>query len=257
VSARGRQHPSEILITLTKLSGISLDTLQSPTQLRRVGQVRAAAAHLLRNYCGLLVKQVAPLLGRSDQTVCELSRKARGAMVTGGTIAELIGQTILVLGATTQEPPSILGIDPDCRDDGFEQVTLGEGRLRRAHLGMRACTGCGTVKPLEAFRPKIGKKYRTKTCMACRESAEMPDDVQHPKRQQAPERTCTECGSTKPIDAFQHIKSTKSGYFGRCRACRNARARERYHSTLEIRAAEIARSSRNRRARLLREGPHR
>ena len=113
VSGHGRQDPSEILVTLTKLSGISLATLQSPTQLRRIGDVRAAAAHLLRNESGLLVKQVASLLGRSDQTVCELSRKARLALVSGGRIAELIGQTSLMLGATTQEPLSTRSTERD------------------------------------------------------------------------------------------------------------------------------------------------
>ncbi len=152
MSAHGRQHPSEILITLTKLSGISLDTLQSPTQLRRVGEVRAAAAHLLRDQSGLLVKQVASLLGRSDQTVCELSRKARLALVGGGRIAELIGQTSLMLGATTQEPPSRPLIERERRDDGFEQVTLGEGRVRRMPVGMRACTWLRPFQTAGAFQ---------------------------------------------------------------------------------------------------------
>ena len=121
---------------------------------------------------------------------------------------------------------------------------------------MRACARCRLIKPLEHFRPKSGNKYRKKTCAACRDSAGKPKGVRVPKYQQGLERTCTECGLTKPIDAYLHIKSTKTGFLGRCRACRNARARERYHSTPEIRAAEIARSSRNQRARLLRDGPH-
>jgi hypothetical protein len=218
-----------------------------------IGEVRAAAAHLLRTHSGLLVKQVAPLLGRSDQTVCELSRKARLSLVSGGTIAELIRQTSLMLGITTQQPPSTPSLERVHRVDGFEKVTPGEGRVRRVPIGMRACTGCGLIKPLEHFRPRSGDKYRKKTCAACRESAGEPHGVSHPERQPALERTCTECGLTKPIDAFQHIKSIKAGFFGRCRACRNARARQRYHSTLEIRAAEIARSSRNQRARLWRK----
>ena len=41
------------------------------------------------------------------------------------------------------------------------------------------------------------------------------------------------------------IKSTRTGVYGRCRACRNKRARERYHSSPEIRAAEVARAWRN------------
>jgi hypothetical protein len=198
------------------------------------------------------VKQVVDLPGRSDQTVFELSGKARWAMVTGGTIAELIEQTTLVLEATAQQPASTPGTEPECRDSGFEHVTLGEGRVRRAPVGMRACTGCGLFKPLEAFAPRNGIKYREKTCTECRESTGKPKNTRHPKRQQATERTCTECGLTKPIDAFLHIPSTKAGFFGRCRACRNARARKRYHSRPDVRAAEIARSSRNQRARLLR-----
>ena len=58
-------------------------------------------------------------------------------------------------------------------------------------------------------------------------------------------RTCTECGETKPIEAFVRIKKWPKYVYGRCRACRNRRARERYHSSETIRQAEIARSWRN------------
>jgi transcriptional regulator with XRE-family HTH domain len=107
VSVTIRQTPEEVLAIVTSLSGIPLDTLQSTTQLRSVGQMRAAAAHLLRTHCRLPVKDVAPLLARSDQTVCECSRKARLALVTGGRIAELIEQTRVVLddGAADTSAP--------------------------------------------------------------------------------------------------------------------------------------------------------
>jgi hypothetical protein len=117
VSVAGRQTPEEVLTIVTSLSGVPVDTLQSPTQLRNVVQVRAAAAHLLRNHCGLPVKQVAPLLGRSDQTVCECSRKARLALVTGGRIAELIEQTSLVLYG----PEPDLGASPDLETQGCDR----------------------------------------------------------------------------------------------------------------------------------------
>jgi ribosome-binding protein aMBF1 (putative translation factor) len=42
------------------------------------------------------------------------------------------------------------------------------------------------------------------------------------------------------------IRQCLDGHYGRCRVCRNRRARERYHSSPEIRGAKIARSSRNR-----------
>jgi DNA-binding XRE family transcriptional regulator len=54
----------------------------------------------------------------------------------------------------------------------------------------------------------------------------------------------------KPPDDFVRIVACNEGWYGRCRVCRNRRARERYHSSPEVRAAEIARSSRNRTRRL-------
>lgn len=66
-------------------------------------------------------------------------------------------------------------------------------------------------------------------------------------------RTCTECGHEKTVDSFVAIKPTmnrRPGHvYGRCRECRNRRARERYHSSPEIRAAEIARAWRNKQRR--------
>ncbi len=62
-------------------------------------------------------------------------------------------------------------------------------------------------------------------------------------------QTCTGCGETKPLDAFLPIESCRASYYGRCRVCRNRRARQRYHSSAAARAAEIARSLRNKRRR--------
>jgi DNA-binding XRE family transcriptional regulator len=43
-------------------------------------------------------------------------------------------------------------------------------------------------------------------------------------------RVCTDCGMAKSIDSFTPIKSTRTGHYGRCRICRNKRARERYRA---------------------------
>jgi hypothetical protein len=48
-----------------------------------------------------------------------------------------------------------------------------------------------------------------------------------------------------PLAGFVRIKARHEGCYGRCRVCRNRRALERYRSRPKIRAAEIARSSRN------------
>jgi DNA-binding XRE family transcriptional regulator len=52
-------------------------------------------------------------------------------------------------------------------------------------------------------------------------------------------RACVDCGLLKARDDFVRIRQCVDGYYGRCRVCRNRRARERYHSSPEIRAAEI------------------
>jgi hypothetical protein len=63
-------------------------------------------------------------------------------------------------------------------------------------------------------------------------------------------RSCTDCGETKPIDCFvRRLDGQPNAVYPRCRVCRNRRARERYHSTPEVRAAEIARSLKNKRLR--------
>jgi hypothetical protein len=42
-------------------------------------------------------------------------------------------------------------------------------------------------------------------------------------------RICTECGVTKPVADFTPIRSTKAGFYGRCRPCRARLAWERSH----------------------------
>jgi hypothetical protein len=61
-------------------------------------------------------------------------------------------------------------------------------------------------------------------------------------------RTCSECGETKPIEAFLRIAACPNGYYGRCRMCRAARNKQRYYSSPEVLEAERARSRRNMRA---------
>ncbi len=61
-------------------------------------------------------------------------------------------------------------------------------------------------------------------------------------------RICTDCDQARPLDESLSIRGTPYVY-GRCRVCRNARARERYYSTPESRAAEVARSWKNKQRR--------
>ena len=61
-------------------------------------------------------------------------------------------------------------------------------------------------------------------------------------------RTCTECQALKRLTAFLQIKGC-GGYYGRCRACRAAAAKRRYHSSEQVRLAEVGRARRNRQLR--------
>lgn len=62
-----------------------------------------------------------------------------------------------------------------------------------------------------------------------------------------PARRCTECHALRPIHAFVPIRRSRAGHYGRCRACRNARARARYWSNPDILEAERERARRNKR----------
>src|SRR3954470_5258104 len=65
VSDSRKPAPDQALAVLATLSDVPTEVLQSRTQARAVGRVRAAAAHVRRVDCNLKVKDVAPLLGRT------------------------------------------------------------------------------------------------------------------------------------------------------------------------------------------------
>jgi hypothetical protein len=144
---------------------------------------------------------------------------------------------------------------------------------------VRTCTDCNVTKPLTEFTPIKGTSYTHTRCKPCRApraraanafagSASTTPATASSKRPKpnpdiassvlsrssepqpsAAMRTCTECGQPKAIEAFVRIRACKAGWYGRCRACRNARARARYWSTPEILVAERERARRNERLR--------
>ncbi len=63
-----------------------------------------------------------------------------------------------------------------------------------------------------------------------------------------PARRCIECKVLRPIQAFVRIQGT-TGHYGRCRVCRNARARARSWSSPEIVSAARERVRRIKRKR--------
>jgi hypothetical protein len=140
----------------------------------------------------------------------------------------------------------------------------------------RICLDCGELKPFDAFTPIRGTSKVYGRCKACRArrarenktgTAQMGSAAslvgarpaarvktasalrsRESSRRSRPltqvvtanERTCTECGQTKPLSGFLPIKATRHGYYGRCRDCRNARARARNSSHQVLRAQPAA-----------------
>ncbi len=72
-------------------------------------------------------------------------------------------------------------------------------------------------------------------------------------RRSPTERTCTDCGKTKPIEEFVPIRACKQGWYGRCRVCRAKRARERYQTDPQARERDKLRVRRTRERKRLRQ----
>jgi hypothetical protein len=130
-------------------------------------------------------------------------------------------------------------------------------------VSVRTCTDCGETRALEAFTPIRGTRGYYGRCKSCR--ARRAWERAHPgvdyservptaamqragvERQSAEAqlRVCTDCGLSKAVAEFVRIKACKQGWYGRCRACRAKRARERYQSDPREREAQKARVRRN------------
>jgi hypothetical protein len=92
-----------IMRAVSRVSGLDLVVLRSPTWRRSVAHARAAAAYLLRDYCELDRIQTGQYIGRSEQTVSDLTSRARASLVTGGPIADVIVAAARVLRLELRE----------------------------------------------------------------------------------------------------------------------------------------------------------
>ncbi len=121
------------------------------------------------------MKDVAPLLARSDKTVCECSNNARLGLVTGGRIAELIEQATVVLddGAADTSAPNtaeteschsaavdraVIYADPSLpAPRSIPAISLRHWRtqacLTQPQLGARAGVAHETIARIEHSRP--------------------------------------------------------------------------------------------------------
>jgi hypothetical protein len=139
------------------------------------------------------------------------------------------------------------------------------GAKPRRDDGLRTCVDCGLDKPLDQYTRIVacleGWYGRCRACRARREwernnPGQQYDDYLERKAtgQREPSepalppgmRTRKDCGQVKLLKTeFTPIKACREGWYGRCHECRNRRARERYHSSPEIRASDSARASKN------------
>ncbi len=62
-------------------------------------------------------------------------------------------------------------------------------------------------------------------------------------------KVCIGCHQVLDLAMFVAIKGKPGQHYSRCKLCRAAKARARYHASPEVREAEIARALRNQRKR--------
>ena len=113
-----------------------------------------------------------------------------------------------------------------------ETVARLEKLQRRAHLGTAQALAFVLGMPMEHL---IGNQ---------RQPPQGPMLLRWELRAGTGTQVCRDCKRQKPLEAFTRIRSCREGSYGRCKGCRAARARERYHSDPEFRAREQARRRR-------------
>src|SRR5580765_8058609 len=128
---------------------------------------------------------------------------------------------------------------------------------------MRTCKDCERTLPDQVFAQNRNTPWRHTRCNRCRGAREraarwarLPLAERQRREARAQERrslsgtkVCLDCNQTKALGEYTPIKIRPGAYYSRCRTCLNEAARARYHSTPEMRAAEIERTRRNQRRR--------
>ena len=264
VSERRAYPPRQVLDVVSELAGVSPETLASRSQVRKLGRVRSAAAHLLRVDCGLGIKQVAPLVGRTAQTVCDFSRNARLALADGGDIADVIVAARHVLEARTEvarDTPTSSSHGAGRRPTERKPTWVAVPHLRtwriRAHLDQAQLAGRSHVARETIARLENGRPARLQSVRRLAEALVLaPSELTGRPELDAltgdAYRRCTDCTALRPLRGFVQVKGSPYVYL-RCRISRAARARERYQSDPLERARQIARAQRSQARRLLQQ----
>jgi transcriptional regulator with XRE-family HTH domain len=144
----------EILRTVSLLSGIDESALKSRTWRRPLKQARIAAAHLLLVHCGLPRVEIGQHIGRSDQTVSELTARAKRSLAGGGPAADLIAAAQTSLDRVASHSNKRPEITSSSRHTVLSHLRAWRlvARLTRASLAHRARTSPDILMRLERDR---------------------------------------------------------------------------------------------------------
>ena len=261
--------PADILKHVAEIGGFEVEELVGPGHTRPASLLRRAAIELLRSDAGLPFAQIAKIFGRSRQWAYYLSASPETAHPDTGLMH------VVVEARRRLDSRSTGG-----RSRAYDSQALGAEGTRRwlpslaayrlaAHisikeLGQRAGLPRETLSRLERLR----RRARSGTAEAVAFALGVPVEclVTVPPVAITPQKppqakpvvarrlartgsgaqVCSDCGRNKLLDCFTPIRACRDGFYGRCKECRAARARERYRADAEFRARERERARRQR-----------
>lgn len=96
----------------------------------------------------------------------------------------------------------------------------------------KLCRECGDDKPIEAFTPRLGGRWRELRCRPC--AAERMRQRRFPPAMDGV-KECSRCGDVLPITEFSRAPQNVDGRLGHCEPCRKWSKRSRdYGLPIEV-----------------------
>jgi transcriptional regulator with XRE-family HTH domain len=247
---------TDILGCVGLLSGVAASALLGREHTPSVSLARAVAVYLLRKECHLNAHQVARVFGRTRQWASWFTSTLDQKFASSRDAANLVEAARERLkGGGESSTPQLRQSAAEL--PGLSAYRLAAG-LSQAELAARAGVSRQTIIGIERHRRAVG--FLTVEALA-RALGVRPDTLSDARldscamevllaygrigarrcvKPKPPLRICTDCGEDKPLAAFVPIAGTR-GFYGRCRACRAQRARERYGRDEAFRVKERAR----------------
>ena len=261
--------PADILRHVAEVGGLEVDELVGPGHTRPASVLRRAAIELLRSDACLPFTQIGQIFGRSRQWAHFL-RISPEAADRDPALRRVLLEARDRLGAGRAFWRSrAYNLQPFERQ-GSRRWLPSLAAFRQAagvsikELAERAELPRETVSRLE----RLERRARSGTAEALAFALGVPVEclaavppivIAPPKplqvrpvvarrlaRAESGAQVCTVCGRSKSLDCFTRIRGCRDGFYGRCKECRAARARERYRTDAEFGAREQERARRKR-----------